>query len=67
MVWKKTPAFPHDNQAKYIRKIDSVVAGKAASYIRRVLRIFHEVYLEFSDDMGHRHGDGDILYKAISF
>ena len=25
------------------------------------------MYLEFSDDMGHRHGDGDILYKAISF
>jgi predicted AlkP superfamily pyrophosphatase or phosphodiesterase len=25
------------------------------------------VYLEFSDDMGHRHGDGNILYEAISF
>lgn len=64
---KDTKHFPHDNQAKYIRKIDSVVAGKAASYIRESAPDISWVYLEFSDDMGHRHGDGDILYKAISF
>lgn len=59
--------FPHDKQSGYIRKIDSVVAGKAASYIRQNAPDVSWVYLEFSDDMGHRHGDGDILYKAISF
>ncbi|MCL1678609.1 alkaline phosphatase family protein [Elizabethkingia miricola] len=64
---KDTSRFPHDNQAKYIRKIDSLVAGKAASYIRENAPDISWVYLEFSDDMGHRHGDGDILYEAISF
>lgn len=64
---KDTMRFPHDKQSGYIRKIDSVVAGKAASYIRQNAPDVSWVYLEFSDDMGHRHGDGDILYKAISF
>ncbi|AQX09541.1 alkaline phosphatase family protein [Elizabethkingia ursingii] len=64
---KDTVRFPHDKQSGYIRKIDSVVAGKAASYIRQNAPDVSWVYLEFSDDMGHRHGDGDILYKAISF
>ncbi|WBV56970.1 alkaline phosphatase family protein [Chryseobacterium daecheongense] len=64
---KDTLKFPHDKQSGYIRKIDSLVAGKAASYIKENAPDLSWVYLEFSDDMGHRHGDGDILYKAISF
>ncbi|WP_407483101.1 alkaline phosphatase family protein [Elizabethkingia meningoseptica] len=64
---KDTVRFPHDKQSGYIRKIDSVVAEKAASYIRQNAPDVSWVYLEFTDDMGHRYGDGDILYKAISF
>lgn len=64
---KDTKNFPHDKQRSYIRKIDSLVAGKAASYITENGPDLSWVYLEFSDDMGHGYGDGDILYKAISF
>ncbi len=64
---KDTLHFPHDKQSGYIRKIDSLVAGKAASYIKENAPDLSWVYLEFTDDMGHRHGDGDILYKAISY
>nr|WP_315030099.1 alkaline phosphatase family protein [uncultured Chryseobacterium sp.] len=64
---KDTLNFPHDKQSGYIRKIDSLVAGKAAAYIAQNAPDVSWVYLEFTDDMGHRHGDGDILYKAISF
>ena len=48
---KDTMRFPHDKQSGYIRKIDSVVAGKAASYIRQNAPDVSWVYLEFSDDM----------------
>lgn len=64
---KDTLNFPHDKQSGYIRKIDSLVADKAAGYIAQNAPDVSWVYLEFTDDMGHRHGDGDILYKAISF
>lgn len=64
---KDTLKFPHDKQSGYIRKIDSLVAEKAAGYIAQNGPDVSWVYLEFTDDMGHRHGDGDILYKAISF
>ncbi|WP_412850512.1 alkaline phosphatase family protein [Chryseobacterium sp. PMSZPI] len=64
---KDTLSFPHDKQSGYIRKIDSLVAGKAADYITKNAPDVSWVYLEFTDDMGHRHGDGNILYKAISF
>ncbi|MBV8325206.1 alkaline phosphatase family protein [Chryseobacterium sp.] len=64
---RDTLHFPHDKQSRYIRKIDSLVAGKAASYITENAPDLSWVYLEFTDDMGHHHGDGDILYKAISF
>ncbi|VFA40163.1 alkaline phosphatase family protein [Chryseobacterium indologenes] len=64
---KDTVNFPHDKQNRYIRTIDSLVAVKAASYIKENAPDLSWVYLEFTDDMGHRNGDGDILYKAISF
>ncbi|NIF06904.1 alkaline phosphatase family protein [Chryseobacterium sp. Tr-659] len=64
---KDTLNFPHDKQSVYIRKIDSLVAGKAVDYITQNAPDVSWVYLEFTDDMGHRHGDGEILYKAISF
>ncbi|PIF46862.1 type I phosphodiesterase/nucleotide pyrophosphatase [Chryseobacterium sp. 52] len=64
---KDTVNFPHDTQSQYIRKIDSVVVNKAASYISQNAPDMSWIYLEFTDDMGHRHGNGDILYKAISY
>lgn len=64
---KDTVNFPHDKQRTYIRMIDSLVAEKAASYITEKAPDMSWVYLEYSDDMGHRYGDGDRLYDAISF
>lgn len=64
---KDTVRFPHDAQHRYTRKIDSVVSQKAAAYIKTEAPDLSWVYLQYTDDMGHRHGDGPILYEAISF
>ncbi|TDE11569.1 alkaline phosphatase family protein [Dyadobacter psychrotolerans] len=57
--------FPHDKQAEYIHKIDEKVVDEAASYIRSDAPDLSWVYLEYTDDMGHRHGDSDQFHKAI--
>lgn len=62
---KDTVRFPHDNQSWYIHQIDEVVVNEAAQYIRTQAPDLTWVYLEYSDDMGHRHGDSDKMYEAV--
>jgi hypothetical protein len=57
--------FPHDKQAEYIHKIDEKVADEAASYIRSDAPDLSWVYLEYTDDMGHRYGDSEQFHRAI--
>lgn len=57
--------FPHDKEAQYIHKIDELVTNEAASYIRSDAPDLSWVYLEFTDDMGHRYGDSEPFEKAI--
>ncbi|TDB68107.1 alkaline phosphatase family protein [Arundinibacter roseus] len=57
--------FPHDKQAHYIRDIDELVAAEAARYLRQESPDLSWVYLEFTDDMGHRHGDSEFFYEAV--
>src|SRR6478736_6020705 len=57
--------FPHDKESKYISEIDELVSTEAASFIEKNAPDLSWVYLEFTDDMGHRHGDGPIFYDAI--
>lgn len=60
-----TVQFPHDKQAQYMHRIDEAVVNHAAAYIRSGAPDLSWVYLEFTDDMGHRYGDGKEYYDAI--
>lgn len=57
--------FPHDKQAEYIHKIDELVTNEAATYLRHQAPDLSWVYLEFTDDMGHRYGDSEQFHEAI--
>lgn len=57
--------YPHDKDAEYIRKIDDTVSSVAASYIKTNAPDLSWVYLEHTDDMGHRYGDGKRFYDAV--
>ena len=60
-----TLKYPHDNAADYIRKIDEAVSNEAARYISTNGPDLSWVYLEYTDDMGHRFGDSPQFYEAI--
>ncbi|MEH6682601.1 MAG: alkaline phosphatase family protein [Sediminicola sp.] len=62
-----TLTFPHDAERTFIKDIDEKVAVEAARYIRENAPDLSWVYLEFTDDMGHKYGDGPQLYEAIAF
>lgn len=60
-----TARFPHDKQALYISHIDNLVAEEAGRYIAEQGPDLSWVYLEYTDDAGHRYGDSDIYNEAI--
>lgn len=60
-----TVNYPHDQEKKYMNMIDEAVASKAAEYIRNVAPDLSWVYLEYTDDMGHRYGDSQQFYDAV--
>lgn len=60
-----TAHFPHDKQSKYINLIDEEVTAAAAKGIRTDAADLNWVYLEYTDDMGHKHGDSPEFYAAI--
>ena len=62
---RDTLLFPHDKQAEYIHRIDEKVVDEATQYIRNESPDLTWVYLEYTDDMGHRYGDSEPFYKAI--
>lgn len=57
--------FPHDKAGHYMQAIDQNVAEKAAECIRKESPDLTWVYLEYTDDMGHRFGDGPVFRKAV--
>ncbi|QOI96298.1 MAG: alkaline phosphatase family protein [Flammeovirgaceae bacterium] len=59
--------FPHDADKKYIFDIDEHVSKEAARYIRERAPDVSWVYLEYTDDIGHRHGDSPDYERAIQF
>jgi hypothetical protein len=61
-----TIRYPHDQQADYISRIDDKVASDAAVAIREKGVDLSWVYLEYTDDMGHRYGDSKEQRDAIS-
>lgn len=61
-----TVQFPHDRQKDYMNAIDEAVAKKAAAVIKSDAPDLSWVYMEYTDDMGHMHGDSPEFYRAIS-
>lgn len=60
-----TVLFPHDPESDYIRKIDQYVVTKAVETIGEEGPDISWVYLQYTDDMGHRHGDSAPYHKAV--
>jgi len=64
---RDTLHFPHDNQSAYIHRIDELVTDSAEKYIREQGPDLSWLYLEYTDDMGHRHGDGPEMKEAVGY
>src|SRR5215203_4429949 len=60
-----TVNYPHDEEKKYMNRIDEAVATKATEYIQNEGPDLSWVYLEYTDDMGHRFGDSKQFYDAV--
>lgn len=60
-----TVRYPHDDNSDYIHNIDEAVADEAARYIRENGPDLSWVYLQYTDDMGHRYGDSEKFYDAV--
>lgn len=58
--------FPHDERHEFFQKIDQSVAERAAQSIREQAPDLSWVYLEYTDDVGHRYGDGPEMIEALS-
>ncbi|ATL48765.1 nucleotide pyrophosphatase [Chitinophaga caeni] len=62
-----TVKFPHDKKRAFMHQIDEAVVNEAARYIHDEAPDLSWVYLEYTDDMGHMHGDSPDYFKAISY
>jgi predicted AlkP superfamily pyrophosphatase or phosphodiesterase len=60
-----TERFPHDDAGDYLRQIDAAVAEEAARYIGEVGPDLSWIYLEHTDDVAHRFGDGPEFEAAV--
>lgn len=60
-----TLKYPHDNNSDYILKIDEAVSEEAARYLTTDGPDVSWVYLQYTDDMGHKYGDSPEFHEAI--
>ena len=60
-----TLQFPHDKYSKYMHQIDQKVVAEAAQHIKSYAPDLSWVYLEYTDDMGHRYGDSPEMEDAL--
>lgn len=60
-----TVRFPHKPDRKFIFEIDEHVSKEAARYITEYGPDLSWVYLEFTDDIGHKFGDGQEMEDAV--
>jgi Uncharacterized proteins of the AP superfamily len=60
-----TVHYPHDTAGYFYHLIDEAVTDTAAAYIRKVAPDLTWIYLEYTDEMGHRHGDSKQLDDAV--
>lgn len=60
-----TVNYPHDTAGYFYKRIDDAVTDTAAAIIKRHAPDLSWVYLEYTDEMGHRHGNGQQLDDAV--
>jgi predicted AlkP superfamily pyrophosphatase or phosphodiesterase len=60
-----TVNYPHDDNGYFYNVIDEAVVNKAAETIKKNAPDLSWVYLEYTDEMGHRHGNGDSLTNGV--
>lgn len=60
-----TVNFPHDEKKEYMHRIDERVVEEAARHILTEAPDLAWVYLEYTDDMGHRYGDSEPMDRAV--
>jgi hypothetical protein len=61
-----TVRYKHDKVAAYMHQIDEEVVKQATNKLKTDAPDLSWVYLEYTDDMGHRYGDSPEFRKAIS-
>jgi predicted AlkP superfamily pyrophosphatase or phosphodiesterase len=61
-----TTRFPHANPV-YMHNIDEKVVSEAAACIHDKAPDLSWIYLEYTDDMGHEHGDSKEFYTAVEY
>lgn len=57
--------YPHDEGRLYIHNIDEHVVNETQRYIKKEGPDLSWVYLEYTDDMGHKFGDSPQFYEAV--
>ena len=60
-----TIRYPHDTAGYFYYLIDEAVADTTAAYIKRAAPDLTWVYLEYTDEMGHRHGNSKQMDDAL--
>lgn len=60
-----TLRYPHDSKGYFYHFIDDAVADTAADYIKKLAPDLSWVYLEYTDEVGHRYGNGSIQDDAV--
>ncbi len=57
--------FPHDEGRLYIHNIDEHVVNETQRYIKKEGPDLSWVYLEYTDDMGHKYGHSEQFYESV--
>jgi predicted AlkP superfamily pyrophosphatase or phosphodiesterase len=60
-----TVNFPHDTAGFFYHLIDEVVTDTTVYHIKEKAPDLTWVYLEYTDEMGHRHGNSSYLDNAV--
>ena len=60
-----TLKYPHDTAGYFYNVIDEAVVDTTVAVVKRMAPDLSWVYLEYTDEMGHRHGNGKMLTDAV--
>ena len=62
-----TVRFRHDKAGNYMHLIDEQVIQVADSFIRKEAPDLSWIYLEYTDDIGHKYGNSEEQNKAVQY